>query len=176
MLDKVSFKGERKQGTKEVNLEQQFSSTMPIYLSLNATSPGIKFDIPQGTYSQIEIKLETSTDPSGTALQVNGTYLDSSNNDVAVQFTFSAADVTDIIAKNSSGGNQIVLIADQPATVTIIINPVYWFAPVSESILDEAAEDIENGVPVIQINKDKNQDIYNLIINRINDGCEAVFN
>lgn len=176
MLNKISFKGERKQGTQEISLYQQFSGNKPINFSDKAVGVGINFDIPQGTYSQIEITLETGTDIKGNSLQINGTYKDSLNNTLAVQFIFSAANITTMMATNTSGGNGIVLIADQPATATISINPAYWFASLSKSTMENAEHEKVGGVETIQISNDENEDIYNLIVSRIKDGNGVVFN
>ncbi len=176
-LSKISFKGERKQGTHEVALDQQYNGVMPIALAQNSIASGIQFDIPQGTYSQMEIKLETNTDQSGNSLLVNGAYIDSLNVSYNVRFKFSAPDVLTMVAINSSGGGSgIVLVEDQPATATIIMNPNYWFAPLSKSMLDHAEHELVNGVKTIKIDNDENEDLYNLIVGRIKEGNSVIIN
>jgi len=176
VLNKVSFTGERKQGVQHIALDQSYSGTNPVNFSGNATGIGINFDIPQGTYSQIDVNLETGTDTHGNSIQINGTFVDSLNHTYAVQFIFSAANSTTIRATNTSGGNEINLVADRPETATIIMNPSYWFAALSKSMMNKAEHETVGGVQTIQISNDENENLYSLIVNRIKDGNSVIFN
>lgn len=174
-LNKISFNGDRKQGQNQIELDQTFSNNLQVNLSQNAIGSGIKFDIPQGTYDKMEIKMETDGDQTGTSLLIYGYYVNSINDTIALQFEFPADDAIKIQAKNSSGGNQIVLIEDQPSNPTVIMNPNYWFATVTQSELDSATQNIILGVPTIVINDNDNSDIYELIVDRLEEGNEIVF-
>jgi hypothetical protein len=174
MLNKTTVTGDRKQSPGHIDLEQ--TTNFPV--SFSSSSPGapIKFDIPQGTYNSITLKYETNTDQNGTSLQIKGIYTDSSGNPIPVLFIFSAGDNINIPAKNTSGGNDIVLVEGHPVSASIILNPNYWFASVSKSMMDNAELEDVGGVQTILITKDENDDLYGLIINRIKDGNQCVFN
>jgi hypothetical protein len=176
VVSEIYFKGTRNQGNKTVSLEEDISGNKQMDFFENAPGSGIAFDIPQGTYTQIEIKLETTTDPKGNSLLVKGVYADSLNKPVPVQFSFSAADITSITATNPSGGNTILLVEDRPATAEILMNPAFWFAGVSKSMLNKAERESIGGVPTIVINNDENQSIYTMIVSRLKEGNEVVFN
>lgn len=175
ILNKISFSGDRKQGQNHIELDQTFSSNLQVNLSQNTTGSGIKFDIPQGTYEKIEIKMETDCDQTGASLLIYGYYVNATNDTIALQFEFPADDAIKIQAKNSSGGNQIVLIEDQPSNPTVIMNPNYWFATVTQSELDSASQNIILGIPTIVINESDNSDIYELVVDRLKDGNEIIF-
>jgi len=174
-LNKISYTGDRKQSPTHIELQQQLNG-LPINFSSGSASSALKFEIPQGTYSKIDIKYETISNQNATSLEINGTYVDSSGNTIAVQFIFPAADGITLTAKNASGGNEIVLIEGHPVTANITLNPNYWFASIPKSIFNDAEVEDKNGVQTISIDKDNNEDLYNLIVNRIKDGNECVFN
>lgn len=174
-LNKISFNGDRKQGQNHIELDQSFSSNLQVNLSQSITSSGIKFDIPQGTYSKMEIKMETDGDQTGASLLILGYYVNTINDTIALRFEFPADDAIQIQAKNSSGGNEIVLVEDCPVFPNVILNPNYWFSTVTQSELDSATQNIILGVPTIVINDSDNSDIYELVVDRLKDGNEIVF-
>ena len=175
LLNKVSVSADRKQSPPHVDLQQQLNN-LALNFSTTPSSTVFKFDVPQGTYSNFNLKYETSTNQSGYSMLINGTYIDSTGNTLALQFVFSAADVMNLNAKNNSGGNEIVLVEGHPTTATINLNPNYWFAAISSDMLDEADQETINGVQTITIDFDTNDDLYNLIANRIKEGNQCIFN
>lgn len=174
-LNKISFNGVRSQGVQQISLDQQ-PGNMQVNYSQKASSTGIKFDIPQGTYSRISIDMVTSLDQKGNSLQVDGTYVDSLNKTFAVRFTFAASSVTSMLAVNSSGNNTVILVEGTPATATIVMNPTYWFSPISRKMMDSAEHEMINNVATIEISKDENESLYNLVVSRIKDGNSVIFN
>ncbi len=174
-LNKISFSGDRKQGQNQIDLDQTFSNNLQVNLAQSAINSGIRFDIPQGTYNKMEIKMETDGDQTGASLLILGYYINTINDTIALQFEFPADDAIQIQAKNSSGGDQIVLVENRPVYPTVILNPNYWFATVPQSILESASQTLVNSVPTILINDNDNSDIYNLIVNRLESGNEIVF-
>lgn len=175
-LNKISFMGDRKQGQNHIDLNQSFNNNLQVNFSQTASSSGIIFDIPQGTYDKIEVQMGTDGDQTGTSLLIFGYYVNALNDTIALQFEFPADDAINIQAQNASGGNQIVLIEDQPSNPSVIMNPNYWFASVSQSMLDGATQNLILGVPTIVINDNDNSDIYELVADRLKDGNEIVFN
>ncbi|MGZ3863155.1 MAG: hypothetical protein ACXVPN_05065 [Bacteroidia bacterium] len=173
-LSKMSVSADRKQSPPHIDLQQTVNSDATFFVS--SPSPAYRFDIPQGSYSALNVKYETTGNQNSAALTINGTYTDSSGTTFAVQFRLSAGDVNTITAKNPSGGNEITLVEGHSANATIYLNPNYWFAASSANMMDDADVEIVNGVPTIIIDDDENEDIYELVVLRIKDGNECVFN
>lgn len=172
-LNKIYFSGNRKQGQNQVDLQQSYTNSITIFPS--SSSGNIQFDIPQGTYNQIDVKLEMDEDPTGASLLVNGYYINYSSDTIAIQYTLPLDKVLNMRAKNSSGGNEIVLIEDKPSTANIIMNPTYWFSSVSESSLYWASYSYINGVPTVLIDEDNEVSIYESVTSNVTGGNEVVF-
>lgn len=174
-LNKIYFNGERSQGVKSVQLSQSLANQL-IHFDTNPSSAGITFNIPQGTYSKMDIDLSIIANQNEPALSVYGTYIDTLDNDTsAIVFQLFDQHIINLIANQSGGGSQINLVAGNPATVNIILNPNYWFDLINPNLLDNAnIEDID-GVETIFINANENINLYNLILNRITKNNEAIF-
>jgi hypothetical protein len=174
-LSKVTFTGERSQDVKNIAEDQNFSDNQLIRFELNSTSAGIKFNIPQGTYSKMNIDFATNTNQTESSITINGTYINSVSNDTnAVQLQLLDNQTFNFSAKNSNGGNDMNLIEGHASTITMILNPNYWFGSITSTMLDTSIVDTSTSEHTIFINKNENSNLYNLIISRINESNEAV--
>ncbi|MEW6468339.1 MAG: hypothetical protein AB1458_05405 [Bacteroidota bacterium] len=177
LLDRIDFDGERKQGSNNVDFSKDYDPNVQIDLSTINLSSGIAFDIPQGTYTRIDLNVRTEEQQNSMPnLVIYGTYINTINDTLAVQFEFNSGESFEITAQSSSGGNEIVLIEDQPSTTKIVFNPKYWFDVVPQSMLDSANITIVNGVQTIIVSENDNQDIYQLAADRIRDGNQVIIN
>ena len=176
LLNKFEYAGVREQGTTHVDFSKDFTPYSQININPTTPSSGIEFDIPQGTYDKIEVKCAIQEQPDTIpTFIVNGTYIDTSNNPVPVQFIYDASEGFPIIAKNSSGGSQVVFVKDKSYSAKIIFNPKYWFEAIPKSMLDVAVTTTIGGVQTIIISEDYNSDIYQLVAGRIGDGNQLIF-
>src|ERR1051325_5081131 len=126
VLDKVTFTGEREQGENHVNIEKPFE---PVQLPLenNSSGYGVSLDVPQGTYNDIDITIETNSQLNGSCILLTGYYINSNNDSICVQFNFKASDQYKIKAKPSGGKSEIVLVSGDPTSCVIMADPGYWF-------------------------------------------------
>lgn len=108
-------------------------------------------------------------------MQLNGLYFDLAGDTVPVQFKLSLMDAFEVQAINSDGGNEINLVAGRPAKATIVLNPSNWFANITQSELEQATQNIDSDETSISIDIENESNLYNLIINRISEGNEVVF-
>lgn len=173
-ITKINFNGERSQKVKNINQEQNFSNSQFVQFNLNPTSSGIKFNIPQGSYNNINFDFDVIENQTASSIIINGTYINSAGTDTnIVQLKLLENQTLSFTATNSNGNNDINLIKDKSSTVSMILNPNYWFEPINAIMLDTSDVNITENI--IIISKDENVSIYNLIINRINSGNEAIF-
>ena len=173
ILTKLSFVGERNQGDKNVDFDQSFDKQQFTF-NQSTNNPICSMDIPQGTYTKINIGFNSDIDLNGVSIQVKGTYIDSLGNSFPVVFRISAPETFLIRAVNTSAGTEINLVEGTPANVVIVLNPTYWFGTLSRIQLDEAAEELVEGEPTIVIDSDSDTDLYSMIAGRLNDGNEVV--
>lgn len=175
-LKKLVISGNRNQGTKDITLEKNFDSYLQVNLSQSIANSVMQLDIPQGTYTKLNLSVEIVQTQNTPALVIKGKYIDSKGDTIPVRFEFSSGQTFNFIAKTKQGSNEIVLIEGTPATATVFLSPDYWFDTIDKKALDSALLEKENGTLTLLINKEKNTDIYKLIVERITGGNFIVFN
>ena len=182
-LAAFAFDGKREEGG-DVYFTKSYNQGLRIDFDPKQAVDAFKFQIPQGNYTRIEVELDTYDDLIGKALTMSGTYLNSSGIQYPIFVEVSSSLEFDIISKDQAGNSQIILKAGTPATAVIKLDPVKWFATVPLSYLDnavlkveegESEGEVETGSSYILISEDSNINIYNIIINRIEQSTETVF-
>ncbi len=174
-INTLSFNGERKEGQTSVALQQAFANSYTLNFYPAAQALGIKFNVPQGTYTKIELDL--SSIQVVDSLLICGYYLKEDSKDTAhIKLKFSGNNVVKILAKLSNGNSEISLVEGHPLNANIIINPGYWVAPVTKDMLEGAdGEGDDDHDKTVEISEKKNTAIYNLMKIGIGDGYQAVF-
>lgn len=177
-LSKVTFTGERSQDVRNIAEDQNFSDNKLIRFDINSNSnsSGILFNIPQGTYSKMNIDLNANSSQTAPSIIIYGTYINSVSNDTnTVQLQLLDNQILNFFTKNSSGGNDMNLVEGHASTITMALNPNYWFGSITGTMLDTSIVDTTISEHTLFINKSANINLYNLIISRINESNEAVF-
>jgi hypothetical protein len=182
-LASFAFDGRREEGG-DVYFEKSYERGLLINFAPGQPIDALKFQIPQGNYNRIEVELETYDDFESPGLVVVGSYLNS--NGVLYPLRFEAGSSLDfeVQSKEQSGNTQIVLRAGTAANAIIKLDPVRWFSAVPSSYLDNAVLNVEEdvsegeveiGTSYILINEETNEEIYEIIMSRIELSTETVF-
>lgn len=172
MVSNVSCSGSRKQGDP-VNFSDYMDYTIVANLIDGTTNSIIKYDMPQGIYTNItaDIKAVSSGTPS---LKLLGTFYFEKKSYPFV-FEFNADQIFNLKGKNQNGGSEITLVSGTPATCEIKLNLNYWFAAIDEETLEHATKTTIDGVSTILVNEKINPTIYALIVPRMNQANTAIF-
>lgn len=174
-LSRVSFSGKRTQAD-DVSFTNYPAKT--VNFSSYSGAPAISYDIPQGTYSTVNMDFELGKDNLGNCIILTGNY-NSPNPHVGIvpiRFEFNAGQVLSASAQNASGGSEVSLSKSNTTSVSVILNPVFWFASITPSTLDSAPQTNVGGQLTLVINPASNLNIYNNILSRIGQGTKLVFN
>lgn len=173
VLSEFEFDGERMQG-EDVYFYNSYENGLVVPFDPNVSNAELEFDIPQGTYTKIDIyfRAEGYGDKS---IIIEGYYTDSLGTSNPVLFEFEEVEIYKAVAKDISGSNEIILQEGVPYTAKIILDPVYWFQSVSTKMLDDAELVDVNGVPTILINDWYNEAIFDLVMDRVDEGSMVVF-
>lgn len=174
VLREFSFEGEREQGD-DVYFEKSFTGGLTLAFSPNSGIPELNFDIPQGNYSKIKVEFEAEGN-TDNSIVVEGNYTTTGGVTYPLRFETEAVELYSIIGKHTSGSNEIVLVKDTPATALIKLDPVHWFGTVSTTMLDNADLIDVNGIMTILINDANNGNILDIVLDRIDEASEVVFN
>lgn len=174
MIANFTFDGKRDQG-EDVFFTKTYSSGLNVFFDPNNPVSTWNFDIPQGTYTQINVSYKTYGSPGDKQIVVEGTYTNTANSNVyPVKFEFEAEEFYNVVAKTSSGSTQIVLNKDVVSTATIKADPVYWFQTVTTNMMDNATFVSVSGNPTILINDATNDNIYDAVRDRMDDDVTTV--
>ncbi len=179
VLSSFEFEGDREQA-ESVHFEKEYGQGLYIPFSPNQAPGELKFQVPQGSYRRIAISFETAEgdeeeESGGSGLVVKGVYRTGSGSELPLLFELSSSGEFETVAKSVSGGSQVVLKREAPASATIRLNPLYWFQAVPSSSLDNAEVFEVNGVATILINEEANEHIYEIVVSRLGKGAETVF-
>jgi len=172
VLREIIFDGNRIQG-EDVYFEKEYEGGLNVSLSSSANSQ-LVYEIPQGTYTNIRIDFEAEKSDNDL-ITVEGNYINSSSNQLPVIVELPIIEFYDKVAKNSNGDTEIDLVAGQPSKATIKLDPVFWFENISVNQLDNAQTTMVDGIESILINGSVNEDLLDLINERVGKGVEIIF-
>lgn len=175
-LKKLVINGNRNQGTKDITLEKNFDNYLQVDLSQSTANSVMQLDIPQGTYTKLNLSVDIVQTQNIPALMIKGKYVKSIGDTIPVRFEFSSGQTFTFTAKTKQGDNEIILIEGTPTTATIFLSPDYWFETIDKKTLDSAVLEKENGILTLLINKENNENIYQSVVTRITSGNLIIFN
>jgi hypothetical protein len=131
-------------GERAVGEGFEFSRTFPNGLKIpfynNLTFEDLSFELPQGGYSSLKVRLETANS-STPNLFVEGNY--DYNNPLkpssTVHLAWNAANTFEVMVLSPTGSNSFVLSETKKELPQIIFQPKLWFANVTELMLEDAS-------------------------------------
>ena len=172
-LGKVVIDGKRVEGDP-VLFTRDYSSGLYVSLNTSAALEDLRFDIPQGTYNSFELEYETFSQGTEKAIVIDGLYENQSQQNVPFRFEFNAVEDFPLLAVED-GNNQIVLDKNTTENPLISLNPGFWFQTVSINLWENAnLYDVE-GTQTILITSNKNEDIYDEVLDQIEESGELEF-
>lgn len=174
VLEYFEFDGDREKGD-DVFFSKDYADGLVIPFDESMKIEGLDFVIPQGIYKRLDIRFKTSDDMTGVTLLVNGNYTYSGGGSVPVRFEIEDTQSFEDRAEEDNG-QDIVLDKEIYSPAKIILDPSYWFEPVPVSSFEDADLTDIGGVNTLLINKDVNEDIYNLVLDRVDEAIVITFN
>lgn len=173
VLSSLEFDGERDQG-EDYYFSRSFEKAIEAELHTGSVNEAVSFDVPQGIYNKIDliVKLGTEEKPS---LYLRGTFNKGPLEDLNVVFEYSPGEEINIRAENSKGKRQIVLKKDVPSTATLLLDAPFMFQLLNFGTLRNAEIFIYEGEETILINKEKNTEIFNLLVTRLDKSLKVIF-
>lgn len=173
-IESFDFDGDREKGD-DVLFTKDFNNGLLIPFNESQSVAELEFMIPQGEYKRIDIGFRTFDDNGDVCILVEGTYTYSGGGSIPFRFEFTDSEQFKIRAENKNGGN-ILLDKDISSSAKIVLDPNYWFQPVPTSYFENADVSNISGTNTILINKDNNDLIYDIVLNRLEESALIVFN
>jgi hypothetical protein len=165
IINNFIFKGQRVKGIP-FDFKRSFDNGLTIDFT-NKSIEKLKFDIPQGDYTNLDFTLNTPDKIKG--LQIFGDYKLSQGPNVEVileieqQLVFNLKTLIKDFIEFKKGN---------PKTITLNFNADYWFETLTENDLDNATLTTNNngvglGNSTIFISSTQNTNLYQIILSRI---------
>ncbi|MEO9531251.1 MAG: hypothetical protein ABJG68_11995 [Crocinitomicaceae bacterium] len=173
-IAEFTVEGKRQEGA-DVELSKEFEQGLIIDFSPTQFVDALHMDIPQGNYTSLDINFDTHEGNDEPTISVKGTFKNSSNEDIPLIFEFMSSEYFSVNGESSGSSALIVLDKSNPALSFIEFDPIYWFDIVSMNMLNNANLYNVDGVQTLLINEEKNEDIYDLIADRIDETTSATF-
>lgn len=175
VVKEIGFEGYRETG-EDVFFTSDFDSAILADLGNGTTSELIRFDIPQGIYQHINLSIEIDSTIQDPSLTLNGIYNSVRNGQIPVIFEFDYHEILNLNPEPGHGKAKIVLNKDIPTTAVTLISTGFLFQIANSRMLESAEITQREGESVIVISKDVNQNIFNLIVNRLGNSFTVLFN
>lgn len=172
-LGKIEIEGERVEGDP-VLFTRDFSSGLFVNIGSTNGLSDLKFDIPQGTYDSFELVYETFSQGTEKAIQIDGLYENQSQQNIPFRFEFNAVEDFPLSA-DEDGSSQIILDKEVAENPLISLNPGFWFETVGISLWENASLFDVEGTPTILITSEKNEEIYDIVVDGIDESGELAF-
>jgi hypothetical protein len=179
-INSFEFTGLR-DNADDVHFTRPFPTGFDSQLALTTIgAPMQEYDIPQGHYNKIEIKLELfAADDSQTTLLpglwVEGNFVRSDDTIVPMRVEIAADANVTIDAVSDTGTNDITLLHSSPTTAKIAFSAPNWFGSVSMSALEAATLTEIDGKMVLLISKNTNPDLYAIALSNLDESTQGVF-
>jgi hypothetical protein len=175
LLAAFDIEGTRQEGDP-ISFGKSFPQGLSVSFSPTNNISDLFFNIPQGVYTDLDISFETFDDNGDITILVEGQYTNQSNITFPLRFECLSSEYFSINGESGSGSSTIVLNKDTPVTSFVKFDPIYWFGTISNNKFNNA--DLVNigGQMTILINESNNSDIYDIVVDRIDETTSAIFN
>lgn len=176
-MGEFTFDGDKQSGQgDDYYFSNTFSGGLTINFHPSSTIPQLDFDIPQGTYNTIRIEFESEGSSGDDHIIVTGEYTHSVSSVVTpVRLELEEIELYSVVATGSGGGQEVTLSTDASYKPIIRLDPVHWFQTVPTIDMDNATTYLVMGVPTIVISDSQNEDIFDLVADRVDEATEVEF-
>lgn len=172
LVKHLEFEGYRESGDN-VFFDKSFSKPLKIEMLGDSVMQELKFEVPQGVYNHIGIKLSLTGDNAHGAFDLKSLLKVSKGRNYNVDFTMKFDERLDLTAKSESGEEQIVLSKDKNSICRIDFKPLFVFELMQDKDIDDAEMTHENGKYTIPLNSEVNSDIYTILVSRFAKAFDA---
>lgn len=187
IISALGFDGYRENG-ENYFFTRQFPDSLEITFTRHQTASVLHFEMPQGIYSRIDVKLDVPAGREGSAnaeegvrtgfkggIELWGNYTTNQEEQVPFIFVYTALDEFRFTAQSAAGVEEVVVQDNRLQQAILRFNPGLWMELINPQMLQSARLSLLDGVPTIIISKTSNNHIYNLLANRIQQSAGLEF-
>ncbi len=188
IIHSINFEGSREEG-EDVIFTSDFDTVINANLIEGTTNFPVIFDVPQGTYTYINLSLLIDSTEEIPALEIEGKYTGEFNNteeisnvqqsEMDFNYKFTDKEVIDLIVYTKEN-EDIVISENKMSKIKVMIDPEFIFQNTTSKFehanLNTNAVSLEYNNTIF-ISKDSNAEIYEETVsgNRLEKATEAIF-
>ncbi|PLX23701.1 MAG: hypothetical protein C0597_00685 [Marinilabiliales bacterium] len=173
IISEIQFDGRRNQG-EDYYFTSDFNSPLMAQMHNRVMNQNVSYDVPQGIYDRIDIHLSLG-DSAQFALQLQGRFQRGPLDEVLVDFQYAFKEQINIRARNNQGNEQVVFTQDSGLKAKVIFDVPHLFQFISMKMIQNAEITKNGNASVLEINNEKNTDIFNLMVTRLDNSMRVVF-
>lgn len=160
LLETFEFDGRREQADP-VYFEKEYSQGLAIPFSASQPIASFNFQLPQGTYSRIEVELELLE--SEKSLEVYGKYENLDGEEIPFHFQRNGDFTFEMAGSSDKDGQYIVIKQEDQPEARMLLQPEAWFSSVPRQMLEDADLTSVNGIATLMISEEQNEAIFDLL-------------
>ena len=174
-FDALEFDGDRETG-QDFYFLSEFDDLVVVDLDMQVASEVVAYDVPQGIYNRIKLRLGVEGLSGGPSIRYEGLYESARDGDIPVLIEFSENDPIEMTAIGPAASNEVVLSQGTPTKAELNFDPLSLFQFANSRQLESADISIVDGEQVIIISEENNTTIFNQIVSRLEKSVTATFN
>lgn len=175
LIESIEFDGRRDVG-EDYYFTSDFTTPISAQMHNQTLSQHISFDIPQGIYNHIDLNLSIGDgDGYEYALCLQGKFQRGPMEEILIRVEYAFQENIRIRAQNKLGNEQIVLTKDSGLKARAVFDVPQFFQMINMNMIKNAEIEEVDGGKMIIINHEKNTDIFNLLVNRLDNSMRVIF-
>lgn len=174
-LNELVFDGERESG-KAVSFRNAPEESL-ITLSGNSEMEYKQFNIPQGVYTRVLVKLSLAGDEQSPSVRLTARSAIPKGPlaDLEMIFEYSVNEILTLIAEEASAAGGPMVVKDGNRDLTIRIDASHWLQPITSQVWESAVPTSVGGKDKVIVNAHTNPGIYQALSNRLGQSIRAVY-
>lgn len=173
VINAIIFEGQREQG-EDYYFTNELEKNLEVEMHTGNSSQKISYDIPQGVYNRIDMAFGIGAQDT-VGLRLAGNFQHDARENVRVVFEYDFEDEIRSRAKNHQGNEEIVLDKDKVAKINVILDASFIFKLINPGMMQYAERRQINNEEIILINNEVNTNLYGLIVSRIDNSFQVIF-
>jgi hypothetical protein len=170
LIGSLGFEAENIQDEDSLDIEFEIEKTLKVDLG-DLQNPDTMVTIPAGEYEEVEIETELMDPDTLSSIYMKGTYINTQDEEIPLVFDYRD-DMEFEIEGEADDGDAITLTSDVNPLARVTFSPDSLFSNISADMLEQAQLDKEG---VLLISEDFNAEIYDKVVDRLDESSEAVF-
>lgn len=163
----ITVEGDRAQA-RDVSFVDDIDGTTSVDVASGVASEPLSYDVHQGTYDEfkIDFRIDSESDVQ-PALTLEAEFMTDQGSVTPVRFILDDRVDLELTASEAADGGEINFVEGEPIKATVELHVMDWFGLVTVADLEHAELTEEDGTNWIVISRESNENIFDLVVERI---------